>query len=74
MKRLEEVKDFIKNNCLVNGKIQTFFTRNLAGDELSTLYDKNGIQIDYCFDYEYIEVFYLNNEEKEELMNTDFCY
>jgi hypothetical protein len=73
-KRIDEVKDFIKENCLIDDEIQTFFTRNLCGDPMSEVYNKDGVKIDVCYAYEYIEVFGLEDEEQEELMNSDFCY
>ena len=73
-RRIDKVKEFIKKNCLIDGKIQTFFTRNIIGDFMVNIYDEDNVQIDYCFDYEYIEVFGLTEKEQEELMNTDYCY
>lgn len=44
-------------------KIQMFDTRNFAGDRMITIYDSNGVVIDYCPDYDYIEIFGLTDDE-----------
>ena len=44
-----------------------FNTRNLVGDPMITLYDKDGLQIDICYSYSYFEVFGLSNKEFSEL-------
>lgn len=49
--------------------IQMFNTRNLAGDTMYTIYDEDGIVVDYCPGWNYIEVFGLFEEEFERLEN-----
>lgn len=44
-----------------------FDTRNIAGDSMFTIYDQDGITVDYCHYYEYIEVFGLSDEDFEKL-------
>ena len=41
-----------------------FFTRNLAGDQMETIYDEDGIQIDICYYYSYLEIFGLSTDEE----------
>ena len=50
--------------------IQAFTTRNVVGDYMKTIYDKNGITIDYCEGWNYLEIFgisdYIFNQLKRE--------
>lgn len=66
MNKLEKVKEIIKENYVFGG---LFFTRNLVGDRMVTIYDEDGITVDICYGYEYFEVFGLNEKEEEELIN-----
>ena len=40
-----------------------FNTRNIVGDKMVSIYDTDGIQIDYCYGYTYIEIFGLTENE-----------
>ena len=44
-----------------------FRTRNLVGDPMITVYEDEGLQIDLCFTYSYLEVFGLTESEFREL-------
>ena len=44
-----------------------FCTRNSAGDEMSVLYDKDGLRIEICYGWGYFEVFGLTPQEFAEL-------
>lgn len=46
---------------------QTFNSRNMVGDPMGTIYEKDGITVDYCHHYEYLEIFGLSNEEYQSL-------
>ena len=61
MTRKQFLEKFIKNNI---GE-QTFFNRNIAGDKMVVKKRFKGITIEYCYDYEYYEIFGLTQEEKE---------
>lgn len=50
--------------------IQMFNTRNLVGDPMYTIYNKDGLVVDYCSRYEYIEVFGLSIKDFDRL-NTE---
>lgn len=75
--RLKELKKFLTSYfmrdqdlayCLTwDGflKIQTFYTRNTVGDDMYTIYSENGINVDYCGGYQYLEIFGLTDEEQE---------
>ena len=68
---MDELKRFLQD---YKGK-QVFNTRNLVGDRMITIYNKNGIQVDYCEDYDYLEIFGLTQEEFNSLVNiTHFGY
>lgn len=57
----ENVISFLKKRF--PNKIQMFDTRNFVGDHMITIYDSNGVVIDYCPDYDYIEIFGLTDDE-----------
>ena len=38
-------------------------SRNTAGDGMQNIYAEDGVQIDFCYEYSYIEVFGLSTEE-----------
>ncbi len=61
MHNKEKVISFLKKRF--PDKIQMFDTRNLVGDRMITIYDSNGVVIDYCPGYEYIEIFGLTDDE-----------
>lgn len=44
-----------------------FFNRNNFGDKMVNIYNKNGIQIDICYDYGYFEIFGLDSLQETEL-------
>lgn len=44
-----------------------FNTRNILGDDITTLYNKDGLTIDICYGECYFEVFGLTDREFEEL-------
>ena len=46
---------------------QIFFTRNTCGDYMETIYDEDGIQVDICYGWEYLEIFGLTNNQIKEL-------
>lgn len=58
---MQKLINFLKNN-FPNG-IQMFNTRNIPSDFTVTIYDENGITVNYCPYWEYIEVFGLSDEE-----------
>lgn len=58
---LEKVESFLKE--YFNYEVQAFTTRNVVGDTMQTIYNEDGIQIDYCERYDYIEIFGLPLED-----------
>ena len=63
--RIEKVRKFIGEKNLCN--TQTFRTRNTVGDPMETIYEADGITIDYCEGYDYLEIFGLTDEEYQSL-------
>ena len=61
MDKIKKLREFITENELMG--TQTFNTRNVVGDEMVTIYDDDGIIVDMCYDYGYIEIFGLTEEE-----------
>lgn len=68
--RLKKLIDFL-NKAFPN-KEQTFFTRNLAGDSMTEIYDHDGIIVDLCCSWGYIEVFGVTYEERKALAKKGF--
>lgn len=69
MNRAEEfniIKDLIKK-YINKANCGLFDTRNLAGDEMTTIYEGEYFTLDICYGWRYFEVFGTNEEEFEEL-------
>lgn len=66
MNDISKVKKIIKEyyNEASHG---LFFNRNNFGDKMINIYNKNGIQIDICYDHGYFEIFGLDSLQKTEL-------
>ena len=62
----EEVRKIIKEH-FNEAPCGLFFCRNITGDKITNIYDKNGIQIDICYKDEYFEVFGLDLHQQLEL-------
>ena len=58
---IKKLIEFLKKK-FPNG-IQMFDTRNFVCDQMFTIYNEDGVVVDYCYEYEYIEVFGLSDEE-----------
>lgn len=65
MNKIDKLKIFLQENY---PNEQAFNTRNIIGDYMETVYDEDGIVVDYCYDYDYIEIFGLTDEEFEDLI------
>ena len=57
----EDVLSFLKGEQLFG--MQVFRTRNIVGDQMINIYRKDGVVIDYCPNYEYLEVFGLFDDD-----------
>ena len=70
MNKIEKLRQFINENKLV--KMQTFDSRNTAGDFMNTIYENDGIKVDICHYWEYLEIFGLTKKEYKSL--SDILY
>lgn len=66
MSKIDKLKRFLQENY---PNEQAFNTRNIAGDSMGRVYDEDGITVDYCYQYSYIEIFGLTDEEFEDLID-----
>lgn len=66
MNKIHKLKIFLQENY---PNEQAFNTRNTVGDSMATVYDEDGIIVDYCYYYEYIEIFGLTDLEFEDLID-----
>lgn len=66
MNKIDKLKRFLQENY---PNEQAFNTRNIVGDSMERVYDKDEIIVDYCYYYSYIEIFGLTDEEFEDLID-----
>lgn len=66
MTNLEKAKEIIKEHYK-DADCGIFNTRNWAGDVVTTIYDKDGLTVDICYNWSYYEVFGLSNDDFAEL-------
>lgn len=59
---LDRAKKVIKEH-IESAMCGIFDTRNCVGDEMVTIYDKDGLTVDICYYWEYFEVFGLSMSE-----------
>jgi len=69
--RVERIIEFLSQKFK---RIQTFDTRNVVGDEMETIYEEDGVTIDYCRHWDYIEIFGLTKGEYAALFESGVCY
>lgn len=70
--RLNKLKKFLKEKF--KKRIQAFDTRNTEEDSMETIYNEDGITVDYCYYYEYIEIFGLTDKEYKELEKEEIIF
>lgn len=61
MNKVERLKNWLIENGYKG--MQTFNTRNIVGDEMETIYSEDGIVVDICYHWYYLEIFGLTKEE-----------
>ena len=59
--RITKLRNYLINANFVG--TQTFNSRNIAGDKMTTVYLNDGIMVDYCYHWGYLEIFGLTEEE-----------
>ena len=64
--KLEIAKSIIKEN-IHDADCGIYDCRNICGDPMDTIYDKDGLTIDICYGNMYFEVFGLSIEEFKQL-------
>lgn len=62
---IRKLKAFLQENY---PNCQAFDTRNIAGDEMETVYKEDGITVDYCRCWHYLEIFGLTSKEYNSLI------
>lgn len=67
-KEFKKIKKMIKKFYKF-GDCGLFNTRNIAGDEMETLFKGNYFQLDICYFWAYFEVFGTTSDEMNELFN-----
>ena len=68
--RVKKCLDFLKSD---NGYIPAsgiFDSRNTVGDRMKTIYEEDGITVDVCYRWDYIEVFGLSVPEFQDLQDN----
>lgn len=66
MSNLENAKEIVKQYYKL-ACCGIFNSRNIVGDVLYNIYNENGLTIDYCEHYSYLEVFGLSDHDFAEL-------
>lgn len=72
MSNLGKAKTIIKENFGA-GDCGLFNTRNVAGDNMTTIYEDGEFRIDICYHWSYFEVFGLSVSEFDELLAYYDC-
>ena len=67
MYNFEEVKQFLKDKGYQDKNYQVYNTRNIVGDPMHNVYIKDGVVINECTYYGYIEIFGITKEEYNSL-------
>ena len=69
---IKDLRDFIVNGGY-KGK-QTFDCRGIAVDSMTTIYNSDGITVDFSYYYDYLEIFGLTDEQYKSLSDIlDIC-
>lgn len=63
--KIAEIRELIIRDHLEG--MQTFKTKNIVGDEMTQLYNKNGVTIEICIGCDYLEIIGLTEEEYQQI-------
>lgn len=63
MGKVDKLIDWFKSHPEEVMLCGEFNTRNITGDTMTTIYTEDGITVDACYEWDYIEVFGLTEEE-----------
>ena len=77
--QIEELKGFLSDEGIqkfyeMHTPIQAFTTKNTTNDRTIRIFNKNGITIEYCYTYDYLEIFGITDEEYDELITEGLIY
>lgn len=68
--RVKKCLDFLKSDKGYIPALGVFDSRNILGDKMTTIYDEDGITVDVCYKWDYIEVFGLSAPEFEDIQDN----
>lgn len=68
--RVKKCLDFLKSDKGYISALGVFDSRNILGDKMTTIYDEDGITVDVCYKWDYIEVFGLSVPEFQDLQDN----
>ena len=68
MNKISKLKRFLQENY---PNEQAFDCANWCGDSVRKVYNEDGIEVDYCYGYGYLEIFGLSNEEFQDLLDPE---
>ena len=70
--RVQHLVEFFKENRQYVPGCGIFDSRNTAGDPMTTIYDEpaDGVVVDACYKYDYIEIFGLTDDEFTEALRA----
>lgn len=68
--RVKKCLDFLKSDMGYIPASGVYDSRNTAGDHMTTIYDEDGITVDVCYNWDYIEVFGLSVPEFKDLQDN----
>ena len=69
--RIEAVKEIIKKN-INDARCGIFCSRNILGDFMEEIYNRDGVKVDICYENSYFEVFGLSEKEYVEVAKYYF--
>ena len=69
--RVKNLVNFFRENPSKVPGSGIFNSRNISGDPITTIYDEpaDGVVVDACYGYDYIEIFGLTDEEFKDARN-----
>lgn len=71
---IQDVKDFLQSKKDELEGYQAFDSRNTVGDTMEPFYNKDGVQIDICYEYGYIEIFGLTEADFRSISDIQNYY
>ena len=66
MNKVEKLVQFFQEHPEYVPHCGIYDSRNTAGDEMENVYCEDGVSVDFCYFWDYIEIFGLTEEEFRE--------